>query len=86
MGLCYRVFDWSGSGPHNTWQVVQCVCSRESKGACLRGMVAGEHVSECEQNYEESSPVMEMEGWKILFGRSVEKHKMKYMRVVSDGD
>lgn len=29
---------------------------------------------------------MEMEGWKILFGRSVEKCKLKYVCVVSDGD
>ncbi|KAK4327340.1 hypothetical protein Pmani_002172 [Petrolisthes manimaculis] len=45
-----------------------------------------EHASECNKNFDGSNPAMEMEGWKILFGRSVENCKMKYVRVVSDGD
>lgn len=45
-----------------------------------------EHASKCEKNFDGSSPAMEMEGWKILFGRSIEKCKMKYVCVVSDGD
>ncbi|KAK4312826.1 hypothetical protein Pmani_015837 [Petrolisthes manimaculis] len=41
---------------------------------------------ECTKNFHGSSPAMEVEGWKMLWGRSVAKCKFRYMQVVSDGD
>ena len=44
------------------------------------------HENECQKNYEGSSPAMEVEGWKRLFRRSVEKGNFRYTKIVSDGD
>lgn len=41
---------------------------------------------ECTKNFHGSSPAMEVEGWKMLWGRSVAKCKFRYTQVVSDGD
>ncbi|MPD06632.1 hypothetical protein E2C01_102456 [Portunus trituberculatus] len=43
-------------------------------------------VHECIKNYSGSSPAMEMEGWKLLWQRSVEKCKLRYVKIISDGD
>lgn len=40
----------------------------------------------CTKNWHGSSPAMEQEGWKMLWERSVEKCKFRYVAVVSDGD
>lgn len=45
-----------------------------------------EHEQNCDKNFDGSSPAMEMEGWKILWGRSEEKCKFRYVTVVSDGE
>ena len=37
-------------------------------------------------NHTGSSPAMEAEGASILWARSVEKHKLRYTIVISDGD
>ena len=44
------------------------------------------HQDSCNSNYTGSSPVMEAEGASILWARSVEKHKLRYTVVISDGD
>ena len=43
-------------------------------------------VHECTKNFHGSSPAMEVEGWKQLWGRSVAKCNFRYLKVVSDGD
>ncbi|KAK4316638.1 hypothetical protein Pmani_012217 [Petrolisthes manimaculis] len=48
------------------------------------GQQAPQH--DCTKNYDGSSPAMEMEGWRRLWERSIEKCKLKYVKVVSDGD
>lgn len=45
-----------------------------------------DHKQQCQKNCEGSSPAMEVEGWKRLWIRSIEKCKFQYMTVVSDGD
>ena len=45
-----------------------------------------EHQDSCNSNYTGSSPAMETEGASILWARSVEKHKLRYTAVISDGD
>jgi hypothetical protein len=40
----------------------------------------------CQSNFEGASGAMEVEGAKQLFCRSVEKCRMRYLNVVSDGD
>ena len=40
----------------------------------------------CQKNYDGSSPAMEKEAAKILWSRSVEKHKFRYVDMVCDGD
>ena len=37
-------------------------------------------------NFSSSSPAMEAEGASILWARSVEKNKLQYTVVISDGD
>ena len=44
------------------------------------------HQDSCNSNYTGSSPAMEAEGASILWARSVEKHKLRYTVVISDGD
>ena len=44
-----------------------------------------QHESECEQNYEGSSPAMEQEGAKVVFARSEEKD-LQYVEFLGDGD
>ena len=44
------------------------------------------HKDSCNSNYTGSSPAMEAEGASILWARSVEKHKLRYTVVISDGD
>ena len=46
----------------------------------------GAHMDECYKNFTGSSPAMEAEGWLRLFTRSVEKCRMRYVTVISDGD
>lgn len=41
---------------------------------------------ECDINFDGSSPAMEAEAALVLWQRSVEKHKMRYRYMVSDGD
>ena len=43
------------------------------------------HQDACNSNYTGSSPAMEAEGASILWARSVEKHKLRYTVVISDG-
>ncbi|KAK8371952.1 hypothetical protein O3P69_016295 [Scylla paramamosain] len=45
-----------------------------------------DHEQHCQKNYEGSSPAMEVEGWKRLWMRSIEKCKFRYTTVISDGD
>ena len=45
-----------------------------------------EHAEHCECNYSGSSPGMEARGAFVLWNRSLEKHKMRYVTMVSDGD
>ncbi|CAB3984028.1 Hypothetical predicted protein [Paramuricea clavata] len=40
----------------------------------------------CQKNYNGSSPAMEKEAARILWSRSVEKHKFRYIDMVCDGD
>ena len=44
------------------------------------------HQDSSNSNYTGSSPAMEAEGASILWARSVEKHKLRYTVVISDGD
>ena len=44
------------------------------------------HQDSCNSNYTGSSPAMEAEGASILWARSVEKNKLRYTVVISDGD
>ena len=44
------------------------------------------HQDSCNSNYTGSSPGREAEGASILWARSVEKHKLRYTVVISDGD
>ena len=44
------------------------------------------HQDSCNSNYTCSSPAMEAEGGSILWARSVEKNKLRYTVVISDGD
>ena len=44
------------------------------------------HIDMCAKNYDGSSPSMETEAAKILWKRSVEKHKLRYRFMVCDGD
>ena len=44
------------------------------------------HQDSCNSNYTSSSPAMEAEGASILWARSVEKYKLQYTVVISDGD
>ena len=44
------------------------------------------HQDSCNSNYIGSSPAMEAEGASIHWARSVEKHKLRYTVVISDGD
>lgn len=41
---------------------------------------------DCHVNFEGSSPAMDAEAAIVLWQRSVEKHKMRYRYMVSDGD
>lgn len=41
---------------------------------------------ECDVNYTGSAPAMEMFGAEVLWKRSVDKNKMRYTTVLSDGD
>ncbi|CAB4043696.1 Hypothetical predicted protein, partial [Paramuricea clavata] len=43
-------------------------------------------LSKCQKNYNGSSPAMEKEAARILWSRSVEKHKFRYIDMVCDGD
>lgn len=45
-----------------------------------------DHMDDCNKNFAGSSPAMEAEGWMRLFRRSVEKCRMRYVTVISDGD
>ena len=45
-----------------------------------------EHEPKCKLNYEGSSQNMETEGASILFGRSAEKHNLRYNPFIGDGD
>ena len=47
-----------------------------------------DHVNngDCHVNFEGSSPAMEAEAAVVLWQRSIEKHKMRYRYMVSDGD
>ena len=45
-----------------------------------------EHASHCEKNYEGSSKGMEKEAALRLWGRSLQKNKMRYTKMLSDGD
>ena len=47
-----------------------------------------EHVAtgQCDINFDGSSPAMEVEGATILWGRSVELHKLYYRWMICDGD
>lgn len=47
-----------------------------------------EHIasSDCDINFHGSSPAMETEGAKVLWNRSLEKHKIRYKWMVSNGD
>lgn len=42
--------------------------------------------SECDINFNGSSPAMEAEGASILWRRSIELHNLRYRWIVSDGD
>ena len=44
------------------------------------------HQDSCNSNYTSSSPAMEAEGASTLWARSVEKYKLQYTVVISDGD
>ena len=44
------------------------------------------HQGSCNSNFSGSSPAMEAEGVSILWGRSVEKNRLRYTTVISDGD
>ena len=44
------------------------------------------HAISCSKNFDGSSNAMEVECAKRLWGRSVEKHKLRYMTMLSDGD
>ena len=44
------------------------------------------HQDSCNSNFNGSSPAMEAEGASILWSRSVEKNKLLYTVVISDGD
>ena len=44
------------------------------------------HQDSCNSNFTGSSPAMEAEGASILWGRSVEKNRLRYTTVISDGD
>ena len=41
---------------------------------------------ECDINFTGSSPAMEAEGAVVLWGRSIERHNLRYKWMVSDGD
>lgn len=47
-----------------------------------------EHIvsGDCDINFHGSSPAMETEGAKVLWNRSLERHKIRYKWMVSDGD
>ena len=44
------------------------------------------HADKCEKNFDGSSGMMEVEGAKVLFGRSLALHNMQYTTMLSDGD
>ena len=44
------------------------------------------HQDSCNSNFSGSSPAMEVEGTSILWARSVERNKLRYMVVISDAD
>lgn len=45
-----------------------------------------DHFPECPLNHDGSSQTMEPEGVLMLFSRSLEKHKLRYVRFIGDGD
>jgi len=47
-----------------------------------------QHVNDAERdiNFKGSSQVMEAEGAVVMWKRSIAKHKIRYKRMVSDGD
>ncbi|KAL8619907.1 hypothetical protein ACOMHN_015191 [Nucella lapillus] len=45
-----------------------------------------EHMHSCQKNVDGSSGMMEVEGAKVMWGRSVERNKMRYTTMLSDGD
>lgn len=44
------------------------------------------HKDSCNSNFDGSSPAMEAEGTSRLWARSVEKLKLRYTCIISDGD
>ena len=44
------------------------------------------HQDSCNSNFTGSSPAMETEGASILWGSSVEKNRLRYTTVISDGN
>ena len=44
------------------------------------------HAPDCSKNFDGTSNAMEAECAKRLWGRSIEKHSLRYMTMVSDGD
>ncbi|KAL8588578.1 hypothetical protein ACOMHN_059532 [Nucella lapillus] len=44
------------------------------------------HLADCDKNYTGSSGMMEVEAARVLWRRSVERHKLRYTVMLSDGD
>ena len=45
-----------------------------------------QHFDECDKNHEASSKSMEVRSAEIIWRRSVEKHRFRYLEMLSDGD
>ena len=84
----------------DTGEVLDChVLSKACQQCALKKTKCGEdnktfddwktqHIAngECDINFTGSSPAMEAEGAVIMWGRSIERHNIRYKWMVSDGD
>lgn len=68
------------------WVIDFVMLSKWCKVCAMSRKEARPPVHECTKNFDGSSQAMEMEGWKQLWDRSIEKCKFMYGEVVSDDD
>ena len=77
----------------DTGEVLDAVALSKDCSTCLHNpnadsewMEAHKQSGECEINFDGPSTSMETEACRILWSRSIEKHNMRYTKLLSDGD